>query len=133
MPRAHRPVLGVYEKYPGSRVWYVRYRIKGKLVRKKIGTKQQAQEHLDKVRFLRASGEGIVAKSAKQLTRSKQELVDLGESDLTIGALRMNTCSTSRTRTTRTGRRTRSTLRSGWESSRRSSATALLRSSSHMR
>ena len=57
MPRAPRPSSGVYEKNPGSRIWYIRYRINGKLVRKKIGTRQQAIDQLDKVRFLRASGE----------------------------------------------------------------------------
>jgi len=87
MPRAYRPVSGVYEHTPGSGIWYIRYRIGGKLVRKRIGTRQQALDQLDKVRFLRASGEGIVAKSAKQLTRSKKELAELGESNITVGQL----------------------------------------------
>jgi integrase len=87
MPRAPRPVSGVYEKNPGSGIWYVRYRINGKLVRKKIGTRQQAIDHLDKVRFLRTTGEGIVATTAKQYTRTKQALADLGEGGITIEKL----------------------------------------------
>lgn len=87
MPRAYRPASGVYEHNPGSGIWYIRYRVNGKLVRKSIGTKQQAIDQLNKVRFIRTSGEGIVAKSAKQLTRSKSELAAFGESDITVGKL----------------------------------------------
>jgi integrase len=87
MPRVYRPVSGVYEHNPGSGIWYIRYRLNGKLVRKSIGTHQEAVDQLNKTRFIRRSGEGIVAKSAKQLTRSKQELVDLGESNVTISEL----------------------------------------------
>ena len=100
MPRAHRATSGVYKKNPGSGVWYIRYRIEGRLVRKKIGTRQQAFDQLDKIRFIRASGEGVVAKSAKQRTRSKTELLTLSESDITIADWPMNTWPTSRTRTT---------------------------------
>lgn len=87
MPRVPRPVSGVYEKNPGSGIWYVRYRINGKLVRKKIGKRQQAIDHLDKVRFVRVSGEGVLATSAKQCTRTKQELADFGEGGITIEQL----------------------------------------------
>jgi hypothetical protein len=87
MPRAPRPVSGVYEKNPGSGIWYMRYRINGKLVRKKIGTRQQAIDQLDKVRFLRASGEVVFAISARQHTRTKQELAELGEGGITIQRL----------------------------------------------
>ena len=87
MPRAPKPVSGVYEKNPGSGIWYIRYRINRKLVRKKIGNRQQAIDHLDKVRFLRTSGEGVVATSAKQYTRTKQELADFGEGGITIQKL----------------------------------------------
>src|SRR5277367_5048423 len=87
MPRAPRPVSRVYEKTHGSGIWYIRYRIYGKLVRKKIGARQQAIDQLDKVRFLRASGEGVVATSARQHTRTKQELAELGEGGITIQQL----------------------------------------------
>src|ERR1700722_18244059 len=87
MPRAYRPVSGVYEHNPGSGIWYIRYRLNGKLVRKSIGTHQEAVDQLNKTRFIRRSGKGIAAKSGKQLTRSKQELVDLGESNVTISEL----------------------------------------------
>ena len=87
MARQHRPISGVYEHNPGSGIWYIRYRLDGKLVRKSIGTKQQAIQQLNKVRFIRASGEGIVGKSAKQLTRSKTELLALSHSNITVAEL----------------------------------------------
>ncbi len=58
-----------------------------KLVRKRIGTKQQAIQQLNKVRFIRASGEGIVGKSAKQPTRSKAEIQTLTDTDVTVAEL----------------------------------------------
>jgi len=87
MARQHRAISGVYEHNPGSGIWYIRYRVNGKLVRKSIGTKQQAIDQLNKVRFIRASGEGVVGRSAKQLTRSKVELLTLSESDVTVAEL----------------------------------------------
>src|SRR5271163_2701268 len=87
MARPQRAILGVYEHNPGSGIWYIRYRVNGKLVRKSIGTKQQAIDQLNKVRFIRASGEGVVGRSAKQLTRSKVELLTLSESDVTVAEL----------------------------------------------
>src|SRR5271163_4285277 len=87
MARPQRAILGVYEHNPGSGVWYIRYRLNGKLVCKSIGTKQQAIDQLNKVRFIRASGEGVVARSAKQHTRSKTELLSLSDAQVTISEL----------------------------------------------
>ena len=67
MAREAKPVKGVYEHVKGSGVWYVRYRVEGKLVRKKIGTQAQAKSYLDKLNYVRASGDGVVPASAKQV------------------------------------------------------------------
>ena len=41
--RKAKRIKSVYEKNEGSGIWYVRYRLDGKLVRKKIGTQAQAK------------------------------------------------------------------------------------------
>jgi integrase len=75
MPRKPNTVVGVFEKNPGSAIWYVRYRPSGAaLVRKRIGTRADAIEYLNKVRLIKATGEGVIAKSAKERTRTKQEM-----------------------------------------------------------
>jgi integrase len=80
MARQARKVAGVYEKYPGSGDWYIQYRLtaepgqkQGKLVRKMIGTRQQAIDYLNKVKHIRASGEGFVPSSARQVARTFAE------------------------------------------------------------
>jgi integrase len=43
MPRKiHTRVPGVWEKFPGSGVWWIRYRVEGKLKREKVGRKGDA-------------------------------------------------------------------------------------------
>ena len=43
MPRKEQPrVTGVWEKAPGSGVWWIRYRVDGKLKREKVGRKSDA-------------------------------------------------------------------------------------------
>jgi len=43
MPRkSHQRVTGVWEKVPGSGVWWIRYRVGGKLKREKVGRKSDA-------------------------------------------------------------------------------------------
>ena len=75
MPRKPQDVAGVFEKKPGTGVWYVRYRPAGcASVRKRIGTRQDAVDYLNKVKLIKATGEGVVAKSAKERTRTKDEL-----------------------------------------------------------
>ena len=56
MAREAKQVRGVYEHVKGSGIWFVRYRLDGKLVRKKIGTQAQAKTYLDKLNYVRASG-----------------------------------------------------------------------------
>jgi site-specific recombinase XerD len=67
----------VYEKNAGSGIWYVRYRIHGKLVRKKVGTQKQAKDYLDKLKLVRATGDGIVPVSATEPVRTVKEAADL--------------------------------------------------------
>ncbi|WP_348269428.1 site-specific integrase [Edaphobacter paludis] len=81
MARQAKKASGVYEKYPGSGVFYVQYRLKaaleerpGKLIRKKIGTRQQAIDYLDKVKHIRASGDGVIPATAKLPVRTTAEL-----------------------------------------------------------
>jgi site-specific recombinase XerD len=75
MARKAAPASGVYEKNKGSGIWYIRYRTHGKLVRKKIGSRPEAIDHLKKVNYVRASGDGVVPSSAKQTVRTSSELV----------------------------------------------------------
>lgn len=98
MPKAAKKVEGVYEKNPGSGVWYVQYRMPsaptapheirkpGKLVRKRIGTRQQAIEYADKVRLLRSTGEGIVPDTATKPAQTFREAAAIAES-ITFGEL----------------------------------------------
>ena len=73
MPRRAQAVSGVYEKTEGSGIWYIRYRLNGKLVRKRVGTRTQAINYLAKVRHIRASGDGIVPTTATQAARTMAE------------------------------------------------------------
>lgn len=77
MARQPKKVEGVYEKNKGSGVWYIRYRLDGHLVRKMIGLRQDAIDYLDKLRFVRTSGEGVVPTTATRpvLTLTQQEKV----------------------------------------------------------
>jgi site-specific recombinase XerD len=85
MARQAKKVAGVYEKNPGSGIFYIRYRVKGKLVRKMIGDRQDALDQLNKVKFIKSSGEGVVPSTAKMpiLTLTQKEkvlgLITLGE------------------------------------------------------
>lgn len=74
MPSVAAPVEGVYEKNPGSGVWYVRYRLNGKLVRKSIGTQRAAIDYHRKVKVLIRSGEGFVPATAKGTPKTDTQL-----------------------------------------------------------
>jgi len=74
MPAPIVPVEGVYEKNPGSGKWYVRYRLKGKLVRKAIGKRQAAIDYHRKVKVLIRSGAGFVPATAKDSPKSDTQL-----------------------------------------------------------
>jgi hypothetical protein len=69
MAREAKQVRGVYEHVKGSGIWYVRYRLDGKLVRKKIGSQAQAKSYLDKLNYVRASGDGVVPVSLHPIRR----------------------------------------------------------------
>jgi integrase len=86
MARKAQPVSGVYEKTEDSGIWYVRYRLRGKLIRKKVGTRKQAVDYLDKIKYIRASGDGAVPTSAKQVARTAAEM-KTEISEVTIGEL----------------------------------------------
>jgi integrase len=89
MARAAKQVRGIYEHFKRSGIWYVRYRIDGKLVRKKIGTQAQAQSYLDKVRYVRTSGDGVVPVSAKSVVMTAKEVAALPDpaGEHTLGQL----------------------------------------------
>src|ERR1035437_7314220 len=72
-----KQVSGVYEKVDGSGIWYIRYRTLGKLVRKKIGTQKQAKDYLDKLKLVRAAGDGVVPVPATEPVRTVKEAADL--------------------------------------------------------
>jgi hypothetical protein len=74
MARKAQPVSGVSEKNEGSDTWYVRYRLHGHLVRKKIGSRQQAADYLKKVQYIRASGDGNIPALAKQTAKTTAEM-----------------------------------------------------------
>jgi hypothetical protein len=86
MPRKAKPVSGVFEKTEGSGIFYVRYRVNGKLVRKKIGTRSQAVDYLNKVKHIRSSGDGVVPVTAKAPARTSAEIRELMEGS-TLGEL----------------------------------------------
>ena len=89
MAREKKQAAGVYEKNEGSGIWYVRYRIQGKLVRKKIGTHSQAKTYLDKLNLIRATGDGVVPMSAKQVVRTAKEIAadPAASGQVTLGQL----------------------------------------------
>ena len=84
--RTTKDVAGVYEKNKGSGIWYVRYRLNGHLVRKRIGHKEAAATYLEKVRYIRSSGDGAVPTTAKQIARTATE-VKQEISGVTVGHL----------------------------------------------
>ena len=85
MGRPLKKIQGLYEKVPGSGIWYIRYRLKGQLVRKMVGSRDAAIAALQKVTTVRSSGLGVVAKSAKAvtLTHAEQATVEIGK--ITVG------------------------------------------------
>jgi integrase len=84
MAKQPKKITGVYQKYEDGD-WYVQYRLSpepvgpgekkkpGKLIRKMIGTRQQAIDYLSKVRHIRASGDGILPTTATQPARTAAE------------------------------------------------------------
>ena len=87
MPRKPAEIAGVYEKQPDSGIWYIRYRSGGKQVRKRVGTRALAVEALNKVRLISLTGQGVVAKSAKQRTMTQDEIDGSKHLGITVGQL----------------------------------------------
>lgn len=86
MARVKATVEGVYEKNPGSGVWYTRLRVNGKLVRKKIGTHKEAKDYIEKARTIRNTGAGIISETAKRPALTLGELEKVGGA-VTVGEL----------------------------------------------
>ena len=59
MGRKKTDISGVFEKNPGTGIWYIRYRTGGKSVRKRIGTRAAAVECLNKVRLISVTGNSL--------------------------------------------------------------------------
>lgn len=79
MSRRAGPVEGVFERVAGSGVWYVRFRINGKLVRKSFGADRiSAVAYVERARTLRRSGDGYVPATAKRPPRSFAEIAHIG-------------------------------------------------------
>jgi hypothetical protein len=87
MPCKPNALSGVFEKHAGSGVWYIRYSVNGKNVRKMIGTRAQAIEVLHKVRLVKVTGQGRIAKSGREQTLTQDEISNPAQSDLTVSQL----------------------------------------------
>jgi integrase len=87
MARKQQEISGVFEKNPGTGVWYIRYRVAGKSVRKRIGTRAAAVECLNKVRLINITGQGVVAKSARERTLTQDEIDGSKHHGVTVGQL----------------------------------------------
>jgi integrase len=70
MAKEAKKVTGVYEKNLGNGDWYVRYRVDGKLVRKMIGTRQQAIGYMDRLKVVRREKTGEVPTTAKDAVKT---------------------------------------------------------------
>jgi len=70
MPRKRNDVAGVFEKYPGSGIWYVRYRVNGKNVRRKIGDRIKAEKEHASILLSKSSGEYIHVNAVRGITLS---------------------------------------------------------------
>ena len=82
--RQAKQVSGVYEKNEGSGIWYIRYRTQGKLVRKKVGTHSQAKDYLDKLKLVRATGDGDVTGAAMGAGYGREIVLDHGHDLRTV-------------------------------------------------
>jgi len=87
MARKKIDISGIFEKNPGTGIWYIRYRTGGKSVRKRIGTRAAAVECLNKVRLISVTGNGVVAKSAKERTLTQDEIDGSKYVGITVGQL----------------------------------------------
>jgi integrase len=60
MARKRNDVSGVFEKYPGSGVWYIRFRAEGVYVRRRIGDQIEAEKALAAVHLAKRTSQPIV-------------------------------------------------------------------------
>lgn len=56
MARKKNDVAGVYEKYPSSGIWYIRARTADVNLRKRIGTREEAEKALALIQLARMTG-----------------------------------------------------------------------------
>ena len=83
MARRAAPVEVVFERVAGSGVWYVRFHVQGKLVRKSFGTDRSAAViYVEKARTLKRSGEGVVPATAKRGPQTFGELAIVGKATM---------------------------------------------------
>jgi integrase len=68
MPRKRNDVAGVFEKYPGSGIWYIRFRANGKNVRRKIGERIEAERQLAAILLAKRSDQTIILKPSRGVT-----------------------------------------------------------------
>jgi integrase len=67
MARPAKKIVGLFEKVPGSGIWYIRYRSGGKFVRRMIGERADAEKELARVNLIRKGIEkGYVPESARE-------------------------------------------------------------------
>jgi hypothetical protein len=71
MPRKRNDVRGVFEKNPGSGIWYIRFRANGKNIRRMIGTQVEAEKALARVLLSKRTDEPIVVKPSRGVTVSE--------------------------------------------------------------
>lgn len=60
MARKKNDTSGVYEKYPGNGSWYIRVRTDGGNLRKRIGSREEAEKALATIQFAKATHQPIV-------------------------------------------------------------------------
>ncbi len=65
MPRKRNDVRGVFEKYPGSGIWYIRFRANGKNVRRKVGDQAEAEKQLAAVLLAKQSDQPVIVKPSR--------------------------------------------------------------------
>jgi len=58
--RKKNDVRGVFEKYPGSGVWYIRFVANGQYLKKRIGSREDAEKALAAINLARRTGQPIV-------------------------------------------------------------------------
>lgn len=72
MARPAKKITGLFEKNEGSGIWYIRYRVNGKSIRRMIGDRAAAEAELTRVHLIkRGLAQGIIPKTAKQRNKDQ--------------------------------------------------------------